>query len=99
MATGLCTCYRVIIIFEPNRSGSASLKTQNKTAFNLYFLLLKMSIQMLERRPVDVRKATGCVDSIFKAQCEILMTSLKFTTSCCIHCRIFISKSMLFLSI
>ena len=44
--------------------------------------------------------ATGSVDSIFQAQCAILMTSMKITTpSFCIHGRIFISKEILFLSI
>ena len=42
---------------------------------------------------------TGCFDSIFKAQCWIHMTSLKLTTtSFWIHCGIFISENILFLS-
>ena len=44
--------------------------------------------------------ATCCVDSIFKAQWAILMTSLKLTTtSFWVHCRIYISEKFLFLSI
>ena len=44
--------------------------------------------------------ATGCVDSIFKAQYAFLMTSLKLTTtSFLVHFRIYISENILFLSI
>ena len=44
--------------------------------------------------------ATGCVDLVFKAQCAILMTSLKLTTtSFWVHCRIYISENILLLSI
>ena len=44
--------------------------------------------------------ATGYVDSIFKAQCGVLMTSLKLTTtSFRIHWRFIISENILFLSI
>ena len=46
-----------------------------------------------------VRMVTGYVDSIFKAQCGILMTLKLALTSFWIHCRIFISKNILFLSI
>ena len=43
---------------------------------------------------------TGYFDSIFKAQCGILMTPLKLTTtSFLIHCRILISENIQFLSI
>ena len=39
--------------------------------------------------------AKRCADSIFGAQCTILMTSLKLTTtSFSIHCRIFISMNL-----
>ena len=42
--------------------------------------------------------ATGCVKSIFIAQCAILMTSLKLTTrSFLLHCRIFIFDNDIFL--
>ena len=48
----------------------------------------------------NVKMATDYVDSISKAQCGVLMTSLKLTTtSFRIHCRIFISKNILFVSI
>ena len=41
--------------------------------------------------------AIGRVKSIFIAQCAILMTSLKLTTtSFLIHCRIFISENFIF---
>ena len=41
--------------------------------------------------------AKGRVKSIFIAQCAILMTSLKLTTtSFLIHCRIFISENFIF---
>ena len=44
--------------------------------------------------------ASGCVDSIFKAQCAVLMTSLKVaTTLFWIHCKIFFSETILFMSI
>ena len=43
---------------------------------------------------------TCCFDSILKAQCQILMTALKLTTtSFLIHCEIFISENILFVSI
>ena len=77
-----------------NLSSSASLNPQNKIALYFYFFV-SYNVHL------NIRMATVCVDSIFKAQFAILMTSLKLTTttSFCIHCRIFISKNILFLSI
>ena len=48
----------------------------------------------------NVRMATGCVNSVYryKAQCAILMTSLKLTTaSFFIHCRISIFENILYI--
>ena len=45
----------------------------------------------------NVRMAKGRVKSIFIAQCAILMTSLKLTTTSFLkHCRIFISENFIF---
>ena len=47
---------------------------QNKTAL-YFFLFVTYNVYS------NVRMATGCVDSMFNAQCAILMTSLKVTIS------------------
>ena len=47
-------------------------------------------------KPMSIQKI-GCADSIVRAQCTILMTSLKLTTmSFPIHCIIFIYENILF---
>ena len=74
-------------------SSLASLKLQSKTALS-FLLFATCNVHS------NVRMSTGYVDSIFKAQYGILMTSLKLTTtSFLIHCRIFVSENILFLSI
>ena len=55
-----------------NVSSPASLKLQSKTALSFFVTCNVHS---------NVKMATGYVDSIFKAQCRILMTSLKLTTT------------------
>ena len=63
-----------IIYLNLNLSSQASLKPHNKTA--LYFnFLFNYNVHS------NVRMATGCVDSIFKTQCTIFITSMKLTTT------------------
>ena len=57
-----------------NLSSPASLKQQSKTAL-LFLVFVTYNVNSY------VRMATCCVDSIFKAQWAILMTSLKLTTT------------------
>ena len=75
ITTGLFSYYRIMIMFlNLNLSSPAFLKLQNKTPFSfLFFVTCNVHS--------NVRIATGYVDSIFKAQCGIIMTSLKLTTT------------------
>ena len=85
--------YRIMIIFESESFKPSILKLQSKIALS-FLLFVTYNVHSNDRM------ATGYVDSIFKAQCGILMTSLKLTTtSFRIHCRILISENILFLSI
>ena len=86
-------CFHVIELWwylNLNLSSPASLKPQKK----LHCIFTFCYIYNVHS---NVRMATCCVDSLYKAQFAILMTSLKLTTaSFWIHCRIFISENILF---
>ena len=83
------TCFVVIELFSIlSLSSRAALLPPHIThcIFILFWLLI-------------VKMATGWTNSIFRAQCTLIMTSMKFTTtSFRTHCRIIILESILFLS-
>ena len=82
-----------MIIFEFDSFKPSIFKTA-KLNFIVLFLFVTCNVDS------NFRMATCYIDSIFKAKCGVLMTSLKLTTmSIKIHCRIFISDNILFLYI
>ena len=68
------SCYRIIIEFESESFKPRIFKT---TKLNCQEFLLFVTYNV----KLNVRMATGRTDSIFKAQCAFLMTSLKFATT------------------
>ena len=82
-----------MMIFETDSFTPSIYKTV-KYNFIVFLLFVTCNVHS------NVRMATGYVDSIFKAQCRVLMTSLKLTTtSFLIHRRTFIYEIILLLSI
>ena len=74
ITTGLFSHYRIMIIYESESFKPSIFKT-TKLNPNIFLLFVTCNVHS------NVKMATGNVESLFKAQCGILMTSLKLTTT------------------
>ena len=63
-----------MIIFESDTFKPSIFKT-TKENFIVFLLFITCTVHS------NVKMATDYIDSIFKAQCSVLMTSLKLTTT------------------